>query len=743
MENREIRKTFSSNSERPSYGLPKPRAGTVGGPRGSVRALVEMYETKIRESSLPPENEPNRNSSVGKLADDKLRPYLNEFSPEDSKKRPMRSTVGPRSTDEFLDFLDSDRGNAKEVKETFEDGEEASIGNAREEGKKEVREFREDSYKNHKEAAMQKAREIQENKLAERLKDRKDMESYGNSEEDREKGRRDSETQGDLKSGSNGEKREEKCEDQDYPGRGRTYNKNQEKVSREVPGNYFKSKPTNEVKLAEKISLKKSDLMYERGNEDSSNPEISLDTNLSTPQLQEVKTIPVYNSKEDSANIEPVPSHYQKNSELKKLGLFIVKEESLDDQISLQSARLNCMETDPDTEIVAEGDGKITKSPERVGLGKNKPGSSVRVDAADTVKETYKEEIKLKQENGPVEKSSPPRYIKIKKSSMQTLEVVSEEKIPNYSSKSSKTQDFAIEKSSNGKSSVESFMIGDKEDLLSDLTLEAKSSAKLIKSEEKKEINIDPHIEKGSLNSIIARSKAHGPEKPKSLSDRLGTSNSREEQKFSKDSTKPSNNPLLESKPPPSPPSLKSTANPPHKLNLSQDKPSLLEVLSKPPASTDKPQTILNLSSLSKDKSPSQFLNNPSLPNSSTSIPLKTPEDFKNLPLNNLSSIKQSLRLPLSSLSRDLPRNEDSLINEIDILCVNCYECIPPDEVDSHSRVCIKPMLDSVDQPQTDMKIRKMLKAISHRKQRSSTIKLRLYCDLEECSVAILETSMV
>ena len=105
MENQEIRKTFTGNSERPTYGLPKQRSGTVGGPRGSVKAIVEMYENRARNSSLESEKVVERESSVGKLSEDKLKPFIREKK-DGSDVNLTRKTVGMQSSKDFLEFVD-------------------------------------------------------------------------------------------------------------------------------------------------------------------------------------------------------------------------------------------------------------------------------------------------------------------------------------------------------------------------------------------------------------------------------------------------------------------------------------------------------------------------------------------------------------------------------------------------------------------------------------------------------------
>ena len=83
------------------------------------------------------------------------------------------------------------------------------------------------------------------------------------------------------------------------------------------------------------------------------------------------------------------------------------------------------------------------------------------------------------------------------------------------------------------------------------------------------------------------------------------------------------------------------------------------------------------------------------------------------------------------------------LVLEIDVTCINCYECVRPEDIDSHSTKCIKPNLEVNDSMQADIRLRKLLRSISTRKVSSQGSKFNLYCLLEEYSLAILEKTMV
>ncbi|OMJ89502.1 hypothetical protein SteCoe_8298 [Stentor coeruleus] len=89
-----------------------------------------------------------------------------------------------------------------------------------------------------------------------------------------------------------------------------------------------------------------------------------------------------------------------------------------------------------------------------------------------------------------------------------------------------------------------------------------------------------------------------------------------------------------------------------------------------------------------------------------------------------------------------IPKLSNEIINQVDILCVNCYECIRSNDVDKHSKKCFKPIIGLPERFCVDERIKKLIKSISFHKNASSEINLKAYCKLEEYSEAIISQSM-
>ncbi|CAG9330870.1 unnamed protein product [Blepharisma stoltei] len=80
--------------------------------------------------------------------------------------------------------------------------------------------------------------------------------------------------------------------------------------------------------------------------------------------------------------------------------------------------------------------------------------------------------------------------------------------------------------------------------------------------------------------------------------------------------------------------------------------------------------------------------------------------------------------------------------SEVDVLCINCYECIPADSVDSHSSVCFKPVLEETSNCAVEIRVRKLLNSIRLKKQDAYGDVLLVLIDLEEYAQAILDASI-
>ncbi|CAG9319257.1 unnamed protein product [Blepharisma stoltei] len=90
-------------------------------------------------------------------------------------------------------------------------------------------------------------------------------------------------------------------------------------------------------------------------------------------------------------------------------------------------------------------------------------------------------------------------------------------------------------------------------------------------------------------------------------------------------------------------------------------------------------------------------------------------------------------------------RNEDyyqSFVTEVDLLCVNCYECIPINEVNKHSHVCTVPKVEENECIYIDARVRKIVNAIFSRVIEASGERLTVLKHLQDLGNAILTQSM-
>ncbi|CAG9318715.1 unnamed protein product [Blepharisma stoltei] len=105
------------------------------------------------------------------------------------------------------------------------------------------------------------------------------------------------------------------------------------------------------------------------------------------------------------------------------------------------------------------------------------------------------------------------------------------------------------------------------------------------------------------------------------------------------------------------------------------------------------------------------------------------------------SEISVSARLKNISTAMQLSTVPDE-IADVDVLCVNCYECIPTDQVDSHSLTCLKPSIEENDHSHIDIRVKKILGSISQRLIEATGDKLLTLMRLQELAHAILECSI-
>jgi len=109
-------------------------------------------------------------------------------------------------------------------------------------------------------------------------------------------------------------------------------------------------------------------------------------------------------------------------------------------------------------------------------------------------------------------------------------------------------------------------------------------------------------------------------------------------------------------------------------------------------------------------------------------------------------SEKQVLRLETFRVTPKDPNLRFELTfgteSEVDVLCVNCYECIPVSDVDAHSKICIRPVVEENDISSVDIRITKIMDSIKNRKSEATGEQLSLLVKLLELGHAALEKSV-
>lgn len=118
-----------------------------------------------------------------------------------------------------------------------------------------------------------------------------------------------------------------------------------------------------------------------------------------------------------------------------------------------------------------------------------------------------------------------------------------------------------------------------------------------------------------------------------------------------------------------------------------------------------------------------------------TPHPVQLPVNYEKIPLI------QELQEPKSPLQPKSP--VEVSISDIDVLCVNCYECIPMNAVDQHSEKCCKDIsaIPEIDDD-IDLRITKLQAALKERQASIEPDKLEILIKLQEVSYALLENSL-
>lgn len=823
MENQKVRNTISERNLKPVYGLPKPRSGTVGGPRGSVRALVDMYENKVRETSLQPQS---NNIPVGRLSQDKLLPYMSEYSKEGYQ--PMRSTTGVRSTEELLDMMDLyPTEPIKKITEEEPDSDTKINSNKKEYIEEERRTPK---FNEHHIAPL--AKKVSNHDLL-NLSDHK-MPNESNSSDSQEY---------EIKVIDSNKKKDLETDKQEsLQGDNKKNFKVNDPIYKKTSADQIKFPSNNksQAKLAEKINLKRSDLELDFasfGEPDGITAEKPLDNLDKELKLDQQELVKEKNTLENGLNIDdskPAGNWTKVEDQAK------VKKERI--ELKLKTSHIEGKKNPPKDAISIDDYGS---SPNKLIEEKNEFKSNKEFNSSNTNKILAKggnNEKSTKHDNIETQSDNKIHIDKSRKKGENEGKIISEtfnkylKSTPDLESeKNSVSNTKAVEKGSSkeiqsknenpidnsGKITVDELKLtlgNSKTSLNSDsdflefsdnqkknklaknpkLQLEA-SNRSLNKEDSQSPSNpsksYQKNIESGDPNILIDTgsnkiktdsSKNHEKNETNFLKNEGKAENISKNIKPNPESLNLSLNPstdiiiakdfqtLFKSKQNPETYS-KDSPNIEPKSNLSSPKKEIINLNPKPgkinqsspnPLENSKTQansylkpiqTNPNLNFLDLDKSPSKNTINKSALNPPEEIKLnstntQSPDLYNtakspikiNLPEKN---VRPAMFLDINS-SRSKVLNPcildpDEIINEIDILCVNCYECIPIDEVDLHSKRCIKPILDSPELSHADIRIRKMLKSISSRKIQTTGIKYELYCNLEECSIAILETSMV
>lgn len=85
---------------------------------------------------------------------------------------------------------------------------------------------------------------------------------------------------------------------------------------------------------------------------------------------------------------------------------------------------------------------------------------------------------------------------------------------------------------------------------------------------------------------------------------------------------------------------------------------------------------------------------------------------------------------------------QSEIISDIDVLCINCYECISVDDVDRHSELCLKPTIEDFSPSSVEIRLIKLYNTIRSKKIDAYGDVLLVLIELEEYSQAILDCSM-
>ncbi|CAG9323535.1 unnamed protein product [Blepharisma stoltei] len=179
-------------------------------------------------------------------------------------------------------------------------------------------------------------------------------------------------------------------------------------------------------------------------------------------------------------------------------------------------------------------------------------------------------------------------------------------------------------------------------------------------------------------------------------------------------------------------------------LNFQIESSNIFEAKPPIPAKSSSFQVISQVLDINIDKQPRRTKDPDCVNSFSLSIPgrnqVQSSSSSLYFPLPDQSS---PIGAKLSSLSRQLSIDDSHAEEEIDVLCVNCYECIPSSKVDEHSKTCTIPQEEpESESSQINLRIQKLKKSISGKIEGSYGDKVLILMQLQELACAAYDSSV-
>jgi hypothetical protein len=883
MDFKEIRATFTGQTSKPSYGLPSKPKETSENPRGSVKALVQMYENRIRESSQEAERASVRNSSVGRLSEDKFTPYLTLQSPSEEIQRNRSQSTNPQGPNWLSNISESSSVSIKLNK--FEPSIQSF-----------AKGFNQDSNKKLATKINLKLDQLNLEKIEEKTENTEKIDlSKDFTFAEPQEGNLEKEEEGKNEESIRGRKREkrkknEKKEEGTFKG---LLDENGKETEKEIYRRNFKDD-------AKKIAVKNENFQdFHKKNQDFAkdirvNPEILLkseDLGESQLKVEEKngkeleKEIFHKNDKDFLSGYEMDSISEKEKRRMERRKRRELKEKEKNEQALVKDLKSEVKTSEEIPEPLLVASSISPQDPEKISSKKKRSIKSPKIEENNREVKTFEEipelfhvSSRISAQDPEIISSKKKRSIKSTKIEENKTEMKTSDENPEPFLVSSNISPQDPEKiSSKKKQSIKSTKIDENKTELKtseenpetfhvssnispqdpeNISSKKKRSLKSPKIDENKtelktsEENPEPflisssispqHPEKSSSDkkktkkstkieeksesfyiieekpeeSILSLSPESHPEffqlaKPQEdffevnpkLQVKVFEENPEEKDEliFFQDYQEPliqetelktfTLNEKKEEKIPSPPNKKKQTTektkeispkpNPKEEIllnpstfssNSPKNQPSVQSSnISHPfPVSShhssnasEKDELVLEAPSIKYQKTSSEQLTfeNPleSPLSSYRPDPKQLTSTYNEFSYQKASSIPNPKLISSESSPKIISRPPlgfprvktqelgltEILLSEIDVTCINCYEVLHPDEIDSHSLKCLKPNLELNDSMQADMRIRKLLRAISNRKVSSVGEKYNFYCLLEEYSLAILEKTMV